>query len=91
MKQLQQDVTETAFDTWMGKIPGRLDAKQTAGIIGFQVHDVPVLVKAKLLSPLGSPSEKATKYFAAVQVFECAGDPKWLGKATKVIADHWKK
>jgi hypothetical protein len=37
------------------------------------------------------PSEKSTKYFAAVEVFQCAADTKWLGKATKVVSENWKR
>ena len=79
------------FDSWMGKIPGRLTAEQVAKILGFAVHDIPVLVKHRLLTPLGQPSEKSTKYFAAVEVFQCAADTKWLGKATKVASENWKR
>jgi len=79
------------FNSWMGKILGRLTADQAAHILGFAPHDVPVLVKHRLLTPLGQPAQRSTKYFAAVEVFKCVADAKWLGKATKVVSGSWKR
>lgn len=83
--------SDSLFDPWMGKIPGRLTAEQVAKILGFAVHDIPVLVKHRMLTPLGQPAQRSTKYFAAVEVFKCASDPKWLSKATKVVSGNWKR
>ena len=58
-----------SFDEWMGKIPGRVHAEDAARILGFSDHDIPVLVRHKMLTPLGDPSVKSTKYFAAVEIF----------------------
>ena len=91
MAELSEVSRDPLFDSWMGKIPGRLTAEYTAKILGFAVHDIPVLVKHRLLTPLGQPSGKSTKYFAAVGVFRCAADTKWLGKATKVVSENWKR
>ena len=88
---IEENYAENIFDSWMGKIPGRLTAEHVAKILGFGVHDIPVLVKHRLLTPLGQPSEKSTKYFAAVEVFQCAADTKWLGKATKIVSENWKR
>lgn len=46
------------------RLPARLDMEQTADLLGFQKHDIPVLIKAKLISPLGSPAPNAPKWFA---------------------------
>ena len=91
MAELSEVSRDPLFDSWMGKIPGRLTAEYTAKILGFAVHDIPVLLKHRLLTPLGQPSGKSTKYFAAVEVFRCAADTKWLGKATKVVSENWKR
>ena len=80
-----------SFDEWMGKIPGRVHAEDAARILGFSDHDIPVLIREKMLTPLGDPSEKSTKYFAAVEIFKCAKDPKWLSKATKLVSENWKR
>ena len=72
------------------EFPARLNAKETATILGFAEHDVPVLVAAKLLRPLGSPAPNSPKYFARVTVLDRANDMAWLDKATRVIGKYWK-
>jgi hypothetical protein len=72
------------------RIPARIDSRTTAAILGFQEHDIPVLVSAGLLSPLGKPVQNATKYFAAFEIESLAQDYKWLWKATQAAYDHWK-
>jgi hypothetical protein len=39
--------------------PARLDARETAWYLGFAAHDIPVLVSAGLLKPLGHPPANA--------------------------------
>ena len=80
-----------SFGSWMGKIPGRLRAEEVAKILGFAEHDIPVLVRYKLLRPLGQPSQQSTKYFAAVEILEYREDVKWLNKATKIASGYWKR
>jgi len=70
---------------------GRIDAAQAAQILGFQEHDIPILVSAGLLKPLGKPTQNARKFFAAVDVMEKAKDPDWLNKATQVLYSYWQK
>ena len=57
------------------KPSGRIDAAEAARILGFQEHDIPVLINSRLLKPLGKPVPNARKYFAAVDVFEKAQTP----------------
>jgi hypothetical protein len=71
------------------RLPGRLNTSETALLLGFQEHDVPALVAAKLLVPLGKPAANSPKYFAAVAIAERAVDPEWLSQATKALARHW--
>ena len=70
---------------------GRIDAEQAAKILGFEGHDIPVLVSHHLLIPLGNVALNARKYFAAVDVMALAQDPVWLGKATQVVYQHWQR
>lgn len=65
-------------------LPARLNAEQTAAVLGFQPHDIPVLVGAGLLQPLGrtAKGKNTVKYFALVDIEERRRDPKWLSKAT---------
>jgi hypothetical protein len=71
------------------RLPARLTVSQTAAVLGFEDHNIPVLVKARLLTPLGKPAPNATKYFAAVSVTGLAQDPAWLAKATNALYSHW--
>jgi hypothetical protein len=71
------------------RLPARLLSEQAAQVLGFSVHDLPVLVKARLLKPLGNPAQQATKYFAAKDIEDHATDTAWLHRATKAIYDHW--
>jgi hypothetical protein len=72
------------------RLPGRLNSPQTAALLGFQPHDIPVLVAKKLLRPLGKPVPQAPKYFAAPEIEKLATNPAWLGKAAQAMCDHWK-
>jgi hypothetical protein len=71
-------------------IPARLDARQTAEMLGFSAHDVPVLVARRLLKPLGKPVASATKYFAACEIQKLAFDSLWLNKATQTVYEYWQ-
>ena len=72
-------------------LPARLDAKQSAEVLGFQEHDIPVLVNRGLLEPLGKPADNARKYFALVEILALAEDASWLGKATRTLYQHWQE
>jgi hypothetical protein len=74
----------------LSSLPARLDASETATVLGMREHDVPILVAEKLLTPLGRPAENAVKYFAAVEIRTLAEDPKWLAIATQAIYEHWR-
>ncbi len=49
-------------------LPARLTIDETATILGFQPHDIPVLISRGLLKPLGHPPPNGQKFFAAVKV-----------------------
>ena len=78
------------FMSLLGQLPARLTAEQTAWVLNCQAHDVPVLVVARLLKPLGSPQPNSVKYFATVEVLELAKDRTWLAKVTNAVSQHWK-
>ena len=66
-----------------------MTAEEAAWLLNCQLHDVPVLVAAKLLKPLGNPAQNSVKFFATREVQEQAKDLKWLHKATVAINSHW--
>ena len=73
------------------RLPGRLNCEQAAPLLGFAIHDLPVLVRAKLLKPLGNPQQQAVKYFSASEIEKCSKDPCWLNRATKAIYLYWEQ
>jgi hypothetical protein len=75
----------------LGQLPARLTAEQAAWVLNCQPHDVPVLVMARLLKPLGNPTPNSVKYFASMEVLELARDRTWLAKVTNAVSQHWKQ
>ena len=71
------------------RLPGRLTPDQAAPLLGFNPHDLPILVRAKLLKPLGNPPQQAVKHFAASEVERCSRDESWLNRATKALYEFW--
>lgn len=79
------------FLTLLGQLPARLTTEQAAWVLNCQAHDVPVLVSARLLKPLGSPQPNSVKYFAAAEIIELTKDRAWLAKMTNAVSQHWKQ
>src|SRR5437879_6261431 len=71
--------------------PARLDATQTAWFLGFELHEIPILIAANLLKPLGHPARNSTKFFATQALEQLRRDEKWLGRASDAITDYWKQ
>jgi hypothetical protein len=71
--------------------PARLTAEHASWLLNCQVHDVPVLVAARLLKPLGSPPPNSVKYFATAEILELAKDRAWLARVTSALSQHWKR
>jgi hypothetical protein len=85
MKEEQQ-----RFLSLLGQLPLRLTAEQAGWVLNCQAHDIPALINARLLKPLGNPSQNSTKYFATADVLEMAKDRHWLIKVTNTICQHWQ-
>ena len=60
-------------------------------MLNCQPHDVPILVAARLLKPLGNPPPNSVKFFAASEVLELVEDRTWLAKVTNALTQHWQK
>jgi hypothetical protein len=71
------------------RLPGRLNTSETALLLGFQEHDIAVLIASRMLVPLGKPAANSPKYFAGVEIAERAANLEWLSIATKAIGKHW--
>ena len=78
------------FLALLGRLPVRLTAEQVAWVLNCQAHDVPILVTAGLLKPLGCPAANSVKYFATSEILELAKGQRWLAKITNAVGQHWK-
>jgi hypothetical protein len=65
-------------------------AEQAGWVLNCQAHDIPALISARLLKPLGNPAQNSTKFFATADVLETAKDRAWLVKMTTAINTHWQ-
>jgi hypothetical protein len=75
----------------LGRLPARLTAEQAAWVLNCQVHDIPALIAAKLLKPLGNPPANGIKYFATADLLETSKDQHWLTRMSTAIYQHWQK
>src|SRR6185369_12666846 len=82
---------QNQFMRLLGQLPARLTAEQAAWVINCQPHDVPILVAARLLKPLGNPPANSVKFFAALEVLEQVKDRTWLAKVTNDLNQHWQR
>ena len=78
------------FMSLMGQLPARLSAEQAAWVLNCQPHDIPPLIAARLLKPLGNPAANSFKYFATADLLEQMQDRNWLVRVTNTIYTHWQ-
>jgi hypothetical protein len=75
----------------LGQLPARLTAEQAAWVINCQPHDLPALIAAKLVKPLGNPPANGIKFFATADLLEQMKDRAWLVRVTNAIYQCWQK
>jgi hypothetical protein len=73
------------------QLPARLEVNAVAVLLAFSASDIPVLIAAGLLKPLGKPAPNAPKFFARVEIESCAQNVDWLNQATRCVAQYWKR
>lgn len=78
------------FMSLLRQPPARVTAEQAAWMLNCQQHDIPVLVAARLLKPLGNPQPNSIKFFATAEIVALAQDRHWLGKMTAAISRNWQ-
>jgi hypothetical protein len=84
------NAAQTEFLSW--KLPpARLNATQAAWFLGFEPHQITILIATGALKPLGHPARNATKFFATETLEQLRRDEKWLAKASDAIWDYWRK
>ena len=79
------------FLTLLGQLPARLTAEQAAWVLNCQTHDIPILVAARLMKPLGNPPANGVKFFCTADVLELAEDQNWLTKVSNAIYHYWHR
>ena len=72
-------------------LPARLDATQAAWYLGFEPHEIPILIDGSLLKPLGKPARNCTKFFGSETLAQLRHDEKWLARASDAIAAYWRQ
>jgi hypothetical protein len=70
--------------------PGRLTAEEAGWFLGFVVHEIPMLMSAGFLKPLGRPSENGCKFFSLIVLDKLNQDPEWQARASDAIVKYWK-
>jgi hypothetical protein len=78
------------FLSLLGGAPARLTVEQSAWALNCQPHDIPVLVAARLLKPLGNPPPNGSKFFATPEILELSRDRAWLARVTNALQQHWR-
>jgi hypothetical protein len=71
-------------------IPARVRVEEAALLLGFSVHEIPILAANGLIKPLGHPPATGVKYFSIVALEELRKDEKWLAKASDCIVQYWQ-
>jgi len=71
-------------------LPASLNGSQTAALLGFRPHDIPVLAARGFLTPLGNPASNCDKFYARVKIEEFAADESWLSRARAALHQHWR-
>ena len=89
-RRMNVTAQQTEFLSWK-VVPARLDATQAAWFLGFEPHEIPRLVTAGLLKPLGHPARNSTKFFATETLEQFRRDEKWLARASDAIASYWRE
>lgn len=75
----------------LANLPARLNVTETAWLLGFAEHDLPILITAGLLKPLGRPASNGSKYFATAELMNLRTDVRWLAKASDATVNYWKR
>ncbi len=63
----------------------RLRYEDVAEILNCTKDDIPILVAAKLLRPLGKPIHNSTKYFSKNAIALLITEDDWLSKVTNAL------
>jgi len=83
--QIHFDFSDPRSLLYAERLPGRLNAEQAAALLGFQAHDIPVLVKVGLLKPVGGGPKNCVKYFFSAAIEVNRLDERWHDRAARAL------
>ncbi|MGZ5518837.1 MAG: hypothetical protein ACXWJX_14170 [Limisphaerales bacterium] len=69
----------------LSRLPARLTGDQAAELLGFTATEIPILMRAKLLKPLGDPAQNGHKFFCAYEIEALSKQRDWLSTASKTV------
>jgi len=87
---MNETISQTEFRSWK-VAPARLTSTQAAWFLGFEPHEIPILVAGGFLKPLGHPPRNGTKFFATQALERLRRDERWLARASDAICEYWRK
>jgi hypothetical protein len=73
------------------RLPARVGVEDAALLLGFEPYEIPVLIRLRLLKPLGNPKPNGHKWFASQVIQELSQDEKWLARATDALAGYFRQ
>jgi hypothetical protein len=79
------------FLSLVGQPPARLTVEQAAWVLGCQSHDIPILVSAGLLRPVGNPPPNGVKFFCTSEVLELLKNRSRLTRMKSAINQYWHR
>jgi len=71
-------------------LPAILSQQECAWYLGFRLHNIPRLVEAGLVFPLGHPEDNSVKHFALADLERLRADTKKLSRAMDAVQKGWK-
>lgn len=74
----------------LAKFPVYMTKEKVAEALGIATHNIPPLVRAKLLKPLGNPKRYCVKQFSRDDLARNIANHDWLEKVAEAIHRHWR-
>jgi hypothetical protein len=74
------------------EFPIFLTEEHVAKLLGLGMHNIPVLVRAGLLKPLGHHHQPGcVRLFSKQALLAKSQDEQWLGKVADAVKGHWRE
>jgi hypothetical protein len=70
--------------------PSRPHTEHAPWYLGFQPHELPILLGQKLIKACGHPPVSGVKYFATVYLERLKTDERWMDRASGAIIKYWR-